>query len=203
MSSPSYHASTVSDRPDLRERIEAITQQAWPEFMHHDPVARANWSTLYGDFAGFQFALAYHAGSIVSVGNSIPLLWEAGADELPDGGWDWAMQKGVDDARAGRHASVLCGLQVVIPPEHRGKGVSANAIRAMKAIAEGPRPARTDRPGAARLEVPLPAYPDGALRSLADRRRVAVRSVAASPRPRRRKDREGLPSLHDHHGDSR
>ena len=48
---------TVQDQPETAARIEAITRPAWPEFMHHDPVARENWHVLYEHFPEFQFVL--------------------------------------------------------------------------------------------------------------------------------------------------
>ena len=135
MPSPDYRLATVCDMPDLRERIEAITQPAWPEFMRHDPVAKANWSALYDEFPGFQFALLdAGSGEALAVGNSIPLSWDARVEELPDEGWDWALAHAVESARAGRPPAVLCGLQVVVPPAHRGIGMSAHAVQAMKDI---------------------------------------------------------------------
>jgi len=130
-----YRLVTVHDQPELRERVEAITASAWPEFMHHDPVARANWSALYEEFAAFQFVLLDESADIVGLANNVPLAWEGEPEDLPAEGWDWSLAEAVQDARSARQPSVLCGLQVVIPPQHRGKGISAHAIRAARKIA--------------------------------------------------------------------
>jgi len=137
VSAPHYRVITVQDQPETAARIEAITQPAWPEFMHHDPVARENWHVLYEHFPEFQFVLLdANTDFAVAAVNSIAVGWEGDAGDLPNEGWDWAMSKGADDVRQGVQPTVLCGLQVVIPPEHRGKGVSTHAVEAFKRIAK-------------------------------------------------------------------
>lgn len=135
--SSGYRVVTVADRAEVRQQIEAVTYPAWPEFMHHDPVARENWPVLYDHFPQFQLVLLEkEADIIVAAINSIALAWEGDTGDLPAVGWDWAMSKGAEDARQGREPTVLCGLQVVIPPEHRGRGISAHAVQAVKRIAD-------------------------------------------------------------------
>jgi len=123
VSAPHYCVITVQDQPETAARIEAITQPAWPEFMHHDPVARENWHVLYEHFPEFQFVLLdANTDFVVAAVNSIAVGWEGDTGDLPNEGWDWAMGKGADDVRQGVQPTVLCGLQVVIPPERRGVG---------------------------------------------------------------------------------
>jgi GNAT superfamily N-acetyltransferase len=96
-----------------------------------------NWQALYDEFPQFQFALVEPGtDEIVAVGDSIPLAWEGRAEDLPDTGWDWALVQGLYDNRAGREPTVLCGLQLVVALNHRGKGISSHAVRAMKTIAK-------------------------------------------------------------------
>jgi hypothetical protein len=126
---------TAADRSDLRRLADAVTIPAWPEFMLQDPVSK-NWPELYQRFPAFQFALADPNGDIVAVGDSIPLAWEGDPAELPDTGWDWALEQGIRDHSAGKPWRTLCALQIVVAESHRGRGMSAEAIRTMKRIGE-------------------------------------------------------------------
>jgi hypothetical protein len=128
-----YRIITALDRADLKDRQTEISTPAWPEFMLHDPVSRG-WSELYEHFPEFQFALEDPAGGLVAVGNSLPLAFDGGPEELPDEGWDWAFQRGLEDHAARRRPGVVCALQVVVALGHQGKGISAQAVSAMKSI---------------------------------------------------------------------
>jgi GNAT superfamily N-acetyltransferase len=126
---------TAADRSDLLRLADRVSIPAWLEFMLQDPVSE-NWPELYRRFPAFQFALTDRGGDIVAVGNSIPLAWEGDPAELPDTGWDWALVQSLQDHAADKPARTLCALQVVVAQSHRGKGISAEAIRTMKRIGE-------------------------------------------------------------------
>ncbi len=139
MAPPEFSILTAADRSDLRRLADEVTIPAWPEFMLQDPMAK-RWPELYERFPRFQFALADAGGETLAVGNSIPLTWSGSAEDLPDTGWDWALERGLRDHEAGRDgtavcAPALCALQVVVAACHRGKGISARAVRAMMDIA--------------------------------------------------------------------
>jgi len=125
---------TARDRPDLMARQTEISTPAWPEFMLHDPVSD-HWAEFYDHFPHCQFALTDPAGGgFVAVGNSIPLAFEGDPEGLPEEGWDWAVEQSLRDRAADRTPNTLCALQIVVTPESRGKGISAEAVGAMKAI---------------------------------------------------------------------
>lgn len=133
-----YLCLTGEGRTDFRAACDAVTAPAWPEFMHHDPVARRHWRDLYDDFPQFQFALADPvSGEFVAVGGSVPLHWPRGPAGLPEEGWDWALAQGAKDRELGRRPNLLCALFIVVPERARGAGVSPYAVRAMKVIAKG------------------------------------------------------------------
>jgi GNAT superfamily N-acetyltransferase len=129
-----YAVATAEERSDLRDLTNRMTASAWPEFMHHDPVAHRHWGDLFERFPGYQFALFGPSGESVAVGLSVPLTYDPRREGYPDEGWDWAIARGVADGAAGRRPSIQCGLMVVVPEAHRGRGVSAQAIRAMQDI---------------------------------------------------------------------
>lgn len=67
---------------------------------------------------------------------SVPLAFPA-ADrtELPDHGWDQAIEWAAQDVLDGRAPNALCALEVVIAPHLRGTGLSAPMLKALKARA--------------------------------------------------------------------
>jgi GNAT superfamily N-acetyltransferase len=113
----------------------SLAEAIWPEFMRHDAVCNRHWGDLYGLFPEFQFALFdVGTGECAAAGNSIPLAWDGDTSRLPDEGWDWAVEKGVADRRAGREPTVLCAVQVMVAPAWQGRGVSYRAVEAMKRV---------------------------------------------------------------------
>ena len=131
-----YRVITCWDDHDLLLREQKRIGGEWPEFMLHDPVAQ-KLAECYQKLPDFQFVLIdQHADKVVSIANSIPLSWDDKLENLPDTGWDWALAKGIEDADAARKPNLLCALQIVVFDGNRGKGISAEAVRAMKAIGQ-------------------------------------------------------------------
>ena len=126
---------TLEQRPDLRAEMDAVNIAGWPEFMLHDEVADRLWHHLLDDFPAYQFALLIE-DRVVATGNSLPLAWSGEIDDLPDEGWDWAMERGVDDLLAGREPNLQCAIAITIAEAHRGRGHSARMVAAMKEIGQ-------------------------------------------------------------------
>lgn len=132
---PPYRVITAVDTVDLLPRANRLVLICWPEFMRHDPWAGKHWTALYEKFPAFQFGLAItDENELIAVGNSIPLAWDGHPEELPDEGWDWALQRGVADCLAGKMPRVLCALQIMVVPSHRGQGLSTRMVQTMKSI---------------------------------------------------------------------
>lgn len=131
-----YRVVTADKQPALREENSGMSVLAWPEFMLHDPVADY-FNELYDCFPQHQFGLVDPAnGDLMCIGNSVPLAWDGDPHDLPDEGWDWALEKGIKDHQTGRSPTILCAIQIMLPPAHRSKGLSAEAVRVMKEIGQ-------------------------------------------------------------------
>jgi GNAT superfamily N-acetyltransferase len=123
--------SQLKDHAVVQSRI---TENLWDEFMFHDPVSNALWGDLFACFPEFQQTL-FVGGRPAGVVNALPLEWKAPLDTLPDEGWDWAFQKGVEDHRKKKTPNLLCGLQIAVAQEFQGQGLSAFLVQAMKETA--------------------------------------------------------------------
>ena len=128
-----YKLVTTIERKDLIEKGDKIVVQVWPEFILHDAVANEYFFQLYEVFPEFQYWLL-DGEEIVGIGNSIPILWKDKLIELPEEGWDWALEKGFSDKEKDRIPNILCAMSITINPKYQGKGVSKEMINAMVRI---------------------------------------------------------------------
>ena len=122
--------------PAIREFNYTTARIVWPQFMLHDPVSEL-FSLLFTEekLAPYQFAFIDNkTEKIILMGNSIPLYFDGDIADLPDRGWDWGLEKGIADYRAGIATNMQMAIQIMIPPEGRGLGLSALGVEAMKAI---------------------------------------------------------------------
>ena len=71
---------------------------------------------------------------MVSVGHTIPFLWDGTPDGLPDRMAD-LMDRAVEDRRGGRKPNELSALAAIVSPDHRRRGLSAEVLRAMRSLA--------------------------------------------------------------------
>ncbi len=124
---------TGKERRDLVSSGDNIVATVWPEFMLNDAVANEYFFQLYSDFPEFQYWLL-DGEEIVGIGNSIPLYWNYELENLPDEGWDWALEKGFKDKQKNLKANLLCALSITINPKYQGKGISTEMIRSMVQI---------------------------------------------------------------------
>jgi GNAT superfamily N-acetyltransferase len=75
-------------------------------------------------------------GTPIARALSVPLAFPAeDRQELPEHGWDEAIQWAAQDVMDGRAPDTLCALEVVVAPHLRGTGLSAPMLKALKARA--------------------------------------------------------------------
>ena len=130
--------STLRERPELRAQIFADEFQAgWPEFAQHDPTACLYYGSDGLDrYADFVLAAVDRdePDRAIARGCSVPFAFRdgtAGRNELPDGGWDEVIRWADADWRAGRRATVVSALEILILPEYRGRGISQLMLQEM------------------------------------------------------------------------
>jgi GNAT superfamily N-acetyltransferase len=130
-----YQLITPASHPDFCELVDSFAHVSWPEFMLHDPVAGAHWGDLFDCFPEYQFGLLDNeTGRTVAQGNSVPLHWDGDLDDLPERGWDWALEQAAEDHQNGLEPHTQCAIQIVFHPDYRGQGLSARMVQAMREI---------------------------------------------------------------------
>ena len=123
---------TLAQRPELEAAVRSLPR-AFAEFMYHDAVVGRYWPSLYTEFAGYQVAVCDGAGEVLAAGHSLPVFWDGTRDGLP-AGMAGVLERGVGGVSGGA-PTVVSALLAVVPPAHRGRGLSSVVLRAMKTIA--------------------------------------------------------------------
>ena len=95
-------------------------RHGWPEFLLHDAVSNERWGSLFSEFPEFQF-VAVEDGVAVAKGSSIPV------NGTPAGWRDAFLSEGEPDR--------LCALEVLIAPDHHGRGLSRPLLEYMRGLA--------------------------------------------------------------------
>jgi hypothetical protein len=120
---------TWAEDPSLADRgIDSAA--VWPEYNLHGDVFDSYWDPMLERFPECQFALL-DGDVIVAEGHTIPLAWDGDDATLP-GGIDAAVRLGVDGAEP---ANTLCAMAAEVSPDARQRGVAAEVLGGMRAIA--------------------------------------------------------------------
>jgi GNAT superfamily N-acetyltransferase len=118
-----------AERPELVER-RAELGATWEEFMHHDAVASVYWDRQYEEYPDLQLWLVDDDGRLIAESNAVVIPF--GPDELPDDGWDAALER----AFAGEPPRAVSAIAISVGVDHRGRGLSTVMLDAMrKAVA--------------------------------------------------------------------
>ncbi len=134
-SDKSYKVISAVDNPNLLEIADEVVLLSWPEFMLNDSVADKYFNRLYETFPEYQYCLIDNENdAAISAGNCIPLFYDGDPYDLPEKGWDWALQKGFDDQLVGTTPNILCALSITIHPAYRDKRFSRKMLQIMKEI---------------------------------------------------------------------
>jgi GNAT superfamily N-acetyltransferase len=112
--------------------IDGMVERSYPEFMNHDPVANHGFPLMYEMYPRWQ-QLAVDGERPVGFLNSVPLPWNGADAELPQEGWDWAMQLATGSYVT--EGKVACGIQIVVDPDLHGRGYARHLVSQMRRVA--------------------------------------------------------------------
>ncbi len=132
---------TVAEDSSLADKIEELDRQCWPPYLlqarkPYESAFDVTWMAIYDRWPECQFGLLDRAThELVAWGNSVPLVWRESANNLPDTGWDWAMQQAFLGNIKNKTPNTLAALGIAVNPKFRNQGISSTAINAMKLIA--------------------------------------------------------------------
>jgi hypothetical protein len=130
-----YSIASWDERPDLDPALDELLAATWPAFMLEDEVANAHFGRAYDDWPRFQTLLINSSGTLVAIGNAMPLAWDGTDEGLPEG-WREQVVKSVADLEAGVPPDTLGAMQIAMRGDLRGAGLSGTMVGAMRAGAK-------------------------------------------------------------------
>jgi GNAT superfamily N-acetyltransferase len=127
------HFPTRAERTGKQPHIASLEEQVWPEFMYHDDVLDRLFGRVVAEYPEFLFyAWDDEREEVVGAGHAVPAAWDGVIANLPDRGIDAVVEARF--AEGAPKPNVLCALQILIAPEHRGQGLSRRMIERMAEI---------------------------------------------------------------------
>lgn len=122
-------------RPDLAERADQATADAFPEYNQHGDVLSPRWSWLYQQYAAYQLVLWDDAtDEVLGEANTIPCRYDGTIEGLPRG-IDEVVAAGLPDIGVPAAPTALCALAIAIPPGQQNRGQSRLLLGGMRALA--------------------------------------------------------------------
>jgi GNAT superfamily N-acetyltransferase len=124
-----------SERPELWDDTDRISEEVWPEYNLHGDVLNAYWARLSDEFPDSQFLLYDdQQGEILAEGHAAPCCWDGTREGLGDG-IDAMIAAAFDARAAGSRPTALCALAAEIRPQFQGRGLASVILDAMSDLA--------------------------------------------------------------------
>jgi len=125
----------ISHVPNNAKLQGSIKGDIWPEFMFHDPIAQANWMKFFEFYPEYQLTLM-KGEEVIGIANSLPCVWHGPFDELPEEGWDWAIQQGMAYVGKTAEHNLLLVLQISLNVRYAGQGISYRMLAELLNLAK-------------------------------------------------------------------
>jgi hypothetical protein len=114
-----------AERPELLDR-RAELGDTWHEFMYHDAVANRLWNRQYEDYPDLQLWLVDDDDRLLAESNAVAIPF--GPGELPDAGWDAALERAFE----GETPKAVSAIAITIGVDQRGRGLSKVMLEGMR-----------------------------------------------------------------------
>ncbi|MCA1715851.1 MAG: GNAT family N-acetyltransferase [Actinobacteria bacterium] len=125
-----FEVATLKQRPELADQVGRLAEEGWPAFLLHGS-GIAHWNRLFDDFAEYQILFCDPTDNLIAVGHTIPFVWNGTPDDLPST-MDGLMERAIRDRS---NPNTLSALAALVAKSHRGRGLSAEILRAMRSLA--------------------------------------------------------------------
>lgn len=118
------------------EQYRKTVRSSFPDLIFESEIVKHCWPKIEKYFPEFQVFLVDQSENIIGFINSIPFYWDQPLQELPDDGWDWLVNHGIEGFEKGIQPNCIGGLQIIVSKSHLGKGYSKLLIDEGKKIKE-------------------------------------------------------------------
>lgn len=124
-----FQIITPDNLPNHYESAVELARESWPEFIWHDKVAKEHWNEFFERFRKYQSVLLdENENRVVAVGHSLPFRWDQELADLPEEGWDWVIEKAVQDDKNGVEPNILAAVFVGVREEYKKHGLSRSIL---------------------------------------------------------------------------
>ena len=130
-----YRVVTWGERFDLYPEADEILCSAWPEFMLNNKPVNDKWEAFVEQFKDIQLMLM-NENEILAIINTQTIRIDMPLQQLPDEGWEWGFLTALENKAAGIEPNYLLGFQVVVNPNHQGKGLAQTAVLEMQSLSK-------------------------------------------------------------------
>jgi hypothetical protein len=120
----------------MKSRFVNKETEPWPAFMNEDPIALRSFSDVR--IAHPEYGLiAYDAGTpdrAVARAFCVPSAWDGdpALGGLPADGWDGVIWRSARDRQIGRKPNLVSALEITVPADLQGTGLSGKMLAAMR-----------------------------------------------------------------------
>jgi GNAT superfamily N-acetyltransferase len=115
------------------EQVHRLNGESWPTFLLHGDVT--HWGALFDEFADHQILFCEPADTLISVGHTIPFVWDGSPDDLPPT-MAGLMERAISARRDRSTPNALSARAALVKPSHQRRGLSAEILRTMRSLAE-------------------------------------------------------------------
>jgi hypothetical protein len=121
---------------DLAEAAFALNTQ-WPTFMLQDPQSRVYADNLeaFLDWTWLVVSTKDPTELLARI-LAVPFYWDQPLEELPDRGWDDAIERAVRTRSLGHEPNTVCALEITLANKARGQGLSSACIDHLRLVAQ-------------------------------------------------------------------
>ncbi len=127
-----YSIHTLAQKPELRDQIGRLSEEAWPEFLMNGNIEHWHW--LFEIFPEYQLLLCDTAGGLVAVGHTLPLIWDGSLADLPTT-MEEILMRAEAAHRLGQAPTTLSAMAAIVSSAYRGQNLSTAVIQEMRSLA--------------------------------------------------------------------
>ncbi len=120
----------------FKGKIQQVTLDIWPAPLAEALIENSYWQALETLFPETQMLLLDSEEQIIGIANTIPFYWAGALEALPDQGWDWMLQQGIEGKKQNIAPNYLGGLQIGINKGFQGQGYSGIIVNKAKEVCE-------------------------------------------------------------------